>query len=173
MGHRQLGGDRLPDDDRARRAEISYDVGVVLGDAPRVKRAAAFGRRTRRIEDVLHGDRDAHQGAGRGGRFERGVHEQRRLSVVTDEGVDARLGLAVTPDALFDRRAHGGMMRRTGHLVLAERFGTARRIVTRGVQVFGHPPNTPRTWRKPALRNMASLPKNTKSSLSRLFSARG
>src|SRR5439155_17727877 len=134
MGHRELGGDGLPDDDRARRAEISYDVRVVLGDAPRVERTAAFGRRTRRVEDVLHSDRDAHQGAGRRGRFQCRVHEQRGLRVVADEGVNARFGLAVTPDALLDRRAHGGMMRRSGRRLSANALDSPARRKTRSSQ---------------------------------------
>src|SRR5205823_3653126 len=154
-------------------AKIAHDLRVALGDATRVEHAPALGRRSRGVEDVLHGDRDAHEGAWCRRRFERRVHQERRLRVVPNEGVDAGFRLAVAPDALLDRRAHGGMMRRTDHFVLALRFGTVCRIVTRGVQVFGNPAKTPRTWRKPALRNIASLPKNTKSSLSRLFSARG
>src|SRR5439155_7839583 len=137
----------------------------------RVKRAAAFGRRTRRVEDVLYGDRDAHQGAGRRGRFQCRIHEQRGLRVVADEGVDARFGLAVTPDTLLDRRAHGRMMRRSGHP--APRLLTVYRIVTRAVQVLGKPARTPRTCWNPAFRNNDSVPQNTKSSFSRLLSARG
>jgi len=46
-------------------------------------------------------------------------------------------------------------------------------MVTRGTQLFGMSGSVPRTCRKPAFRNIASFPKNTKSSCRRELSARG
>ena len=107
MRHGELGGDRLPHDDRPGRAKIPDHLRVALRDPTRVQRAAALCWRARGVEDVFHRDRHSHERAGRSGGLERGIHQHGVLRLEVDEGVDARLGLAVLRDCPGPRTSAG------------------------------------------------------------------
>src|SRR5258706_5304272 len=131
MGHGELSGDRLSDDDRPGRAEIPYHLRVVLRDASRVQSTASLGWSAGRVEDVLYADRYAHERPRRACRDERCVHEHRVLSFEVDERMQPPFRLPEPPDAGLDRGAHAPMMLRAGQRLLTRSFAWPARRRTR------------------------------------------
>src|SRR5207247_10950438 len=176
----ELGRDRLPQHDRARGLGRADRGARDVRHATREQRAAVLGRDPGRVEDVLDADRDTLERTHCAARTPALIgcrgEPLRARGVEPDEGVDLRLGLGVAAHRALDERDAG---QRAGF----ERPGEAdevvgddphdARIVTRGVQPLGRPGRMPRTVRKPALRNIACVPKNAKSSCTRLPSDRG
>lgn len=145
------------------------DGGRSVGNAAGEERAPVLRADARGVEDVLNPDRYALEGAERRARSSPLIRPASEVSGALDiqpgERVKPRLGLRVARERPFDQLRAGQLAARERTregdevFVLAGSFGShSARIVTRGAQPCGSFALMPRTLRKPARRNCASVP---------------